>query len=175
MAAGLRDRGRRDRHPRAIRMRVSRRAERGISLYREHPTPPVFWPTLLTLRATALASAGRFPDALAVLDEAAEIVKPGSADASLVQLGRGDVLGSLADLAGAEAAYRASIEIGAANGARALQLTAATHWARLSPHGRRNALPTLQEVLATMTEGFDSPLVQSARAFLEPELTRADT
>ena len=75
------------------------RTERGIALYQEHPTPPIFWPQVLTFRASVAALNGRLDDALALLDEAAAIAPPQSADAALVQIQRADVLAARGDTA----------------------------------------------------------------------------
>jgi hypothetical protein len=150
------------------------RTLRGIALYREHPTPPIFWPTLLTLRAAATALAGQFDEALAVLDEAAVLAAERLLDLTAIEVQRGEILAGLGDRAGAEAALRHALETGAASGARALQLMAAPLLAQVSDEGRRTAAAALRQLLPTLTEGLDSPLVQGARQVLDAELSRAD-
>ena len=103
------------------------RTERGIGLYQQHPTPPVFWPQVLILRATGLALAGRIDDALGIVDEALAIAAPASLDLAFAQLRRGQLLAARGDTAAGEAAMRLSVEVAHAWGARAVELMAATH------------------------------------------------
>jgi tetratricopeptide (TPR) repeat protein len=134
-----------------------------VALYREHPTPPVFWPQVLGFRASVAALAGRFDDALAFLDEAVAISDPRSWDAALVQIQRSDVLAARGDMAAAEAALRGAIEVSSATGGRAGVLMAATRLAGFSTNGRRDAVAALQVLLPTLTEGLDTEQVKQAR------------
>lgn len=60
--------------------------ERGVGLYRNLRTPPVFWPQILGLRATTCALAGRSADALEMLDQAAELAAEGSWDSAALKI-----------------------------------------------------------------------------------------
>src|SRR5262249_4970089 len=96
--------------------------QRGISLYRERPTPPVFWPLVLSLRATALLLAGRFTDALETADEAISIARPRSPDTAANHAIRGEAFLALADREAALEAMRTSIDLATDLGARAIAL-----------------------------------------------------
>ena len=50
--------------------------DRGIGLYENLRTPPIFWPQVLGLRAQALALAGRVAEALDVVTEAMRVAGP---------------------------------------------------------------------------------------------------
>jgi predicted ATPase/class 3 adenylate cyclase len=148
--------------------------QRGIALYRERPTPPVFWPLVLSLRATALLLAGRFNDALETADEAIAIGRPRSPDTAANHAIRGEAFLALADRAAAIEAMRTSIDLASALGARAIALGTATRLASISTEGRDQAVAVLRSLLPTLTEGLESPPVVAARRILEPELTAAD-
>jgi predicted ATPase/class 3 adenylate cyclase len=151
-------------------MAAVERAERGVVLYREHPTPPVFWPQVLGFRAIAALRAGRPSDALAFLDEAAAIVPDDSIDGSAIALQRADVLLALDDEAGAIDALRAAIVFARPGFVRATELRAATLLVGLSaadPAARDLAVESLQTLLPALTEGFETRLVREARAALD--------
>ncbi len=149
------------------------RAERGVSLYQEHPTPPVFWPIVLAFRGMAATLNGRLDHAMAVLDEAVGIAGTRSWDAALALIQRGDVQALRGDVVAAEADYRLALAAAGPGNARSSQLAAATRLARLSDAGRQDALATLQAVLPTLTEGFDTALVRDARAVLDAGVAAA--
>ena len=52
--------------------------DRGIDLYQGLKAPPVFWPMLRSLEASAYGQAGRAADGLAMIDEALEIAGRGA-------------------------------------------------------------------------------------------------
>src|SRR5687768_15955951 len=109
---------------------------KGIALYRELPTPPVFWPQLLSLHATASAVAGQTQDALGVLDQAASFAEEGTWDSAVLKVQRADLLASLGDAAGAERLLHAASDEAAGAGVVAIQLRAAIRLTRLSEAGR---------------------------------------
>ena len=86
---------------------------RGFSLYHGLSTPPIFWPSMLVVRAQAFGMAGRREEALACLQEAQECVgddDPLSADVAIMQ---GDLLmgAPSPDLAAAEALFEKAASI----------------------------------------------------------------
>jgi len=148
--------------------------QRGLALYRERPTPPVFWPLVLSLNGMVLIRAGRPADALGVLDEAAVTGKSEGSDAAFVQQLRGAALLATADLPRAIEAFRMSIRKAETAGARTLALMAGLQMAGVSAAGRAEALETLRSIVPTLTEGLDTPLVVAALQLVDPELARID-
>jgi hypothetical protein len=144
------------------------RTERGIALYENLRTPPVFWPALLSLRAHACTLADRTADALGVLDQAASLASEGSWDSANLKVQRAELLLTLDDAPGAESLLRRAIEEAQQAGTRMIQLRAATRLARLAvPAPRRDATALLREVLETFTEGAHNADVLEARAVLD--------
>jgi hypothetical protein len=132
--------------------------------------PPVFWPALLTIRAAANLIAGRVPEALMTLQRAPE-VDPRDPAAVDIEVLYGDILLAFPDpdIAAAEAHYRRAGEFAHRGGMAMAELRVATRLATLS-RGRpdhADAVKRLREVLATFTEGFDTPQLQAARRAAE--------
>jgi predicted ATPase/class 3 adenylate cyclase len=140
--------------------------ERGIALYENLQTPPVFWPALLSLRAQACSLAGRAADAIEVLDHAASLTAEGSWDSSAIKVQKADVLLSLGDRQGAESLLSHAVREAQEAGVRMLQLRAATRLARLAGSSRSDATAALREIVDTLTEGDDNPDIVAARAVL---------
>ncbi len=142
--------------------------ERGVGLYRNLRTPPVFWPQILGLRAAASALAGRSADAFQMMDQAAALAAEGSWDSAALKIQRADLLIDLGDLPAAEALLRHAFDEAEPGGSLMTQLRAATPLARLAPTpGERPAIEMLREVFDRFTEGFDTPDLVDARALLE--------
>lgn len=142
--------------------------ERGIALYENLRTPPVFWTQILGLRARACAMAGRFADAVDLLDQAAALEIEGTFDSAAVKVQKADLLVSLGDAKGAESVLRRAVDEAGVAGARMIQLIAATHLARLDGAGSgSNSSAILRELYETFTEGFDTPHLKAALAALE--------
>jgi predicted ATPase len=82
---------------------------------------------------------------------------------------RGDVLAALGDRAGAETGYREAIAIAQQQNAKLLELRAATSLARLwRDHGKRTeARGLLAPIYNWFAEGFDTPVLQDAKALLD--------
>jgi hypothetical protein len=143
--------------------------ERGFRLYEGLSTPPIFWSSLLTVRAAGCLMADRLEHAWAFVEEAA------SADHHLidapVDILRGDLfLASPApDETAAQAAFGRAAALAEARGARMVHLIAATRLASLrrSAPGHDAALEALRAVYDTFTEGFDTPQLVAARAVLD--------
>ena len=130
-----------------------------MSLYSRLRTPPVFWPLLLFVRATALAHAGRPGDGMVLLDEALAVVEHGSRDsmASGMCRPKGDLLLAL-DPDAADAAepwYRRALEIATGRRAATLELRAALSLGRfLRGQGREGeARSVLAETVARAEQG----------------------
>jgi predicted ATPase/class 3 adenylate cyclase len=149
------------------------RTERGVALYENLRTPPVFWPQLLGLQAEACALAGRPSDALGLVDQAASLAGEGSWDSAALKVQKGDLLASLGDGEGAETSFRRAFDEAGLAGARMIQLRAATRLTRLEEApGARDAAATLRELLESFTEGFDTPDLREARAALDQAAAR---
>ncbi|HEX2222160.1 MAG TPA: adenylate/guanylate cyclase domain-containing protein [Candidatus Limnocylindria bacterium] len=142
--------------------------ERGIALYSNLKTPPVFWPQVLALRAEACALAGRTVDALATVEEASALAGEGSWDSAALKVQRADVLVSMGDARGAEPWLRRAVEEARGAGIRMIQLKAATRLARVAPtDGDPSPTALLRELFDSFTEGFGTPDLLEARALLD--------
>lgn len=139
-------------------------ARRGVAMYREIPTPPVFWPQLLGLRATAEALAGRLEDAITTLGEALTIAPEDAWDASILRAQRADLLASMGETDEAERQLLAAFEQAAAVGARFVQLLAATGLTRLSPAASAHGRDLLVPLVATYDADVDTRALAAARA-----------
>ena len=147
------------------------RTEQGIALYENLRTPPIFWPNILSLRAEALALAGRPAEAVGLVDQAIALNGGGNLDSAGLLVQRGDLLFALGDVRGAEGWFVRAFDDSDRFGARMSQLRAATRLARLGANPRgRDARGMLRETLDWFTEGFDAPDLVDARAALD-ELT----
>ncbi len=141
--------------------------ERGIALYENLRTPPVFWPSVLSLKAHVCAMAGRTADALALIDQAAALAEQGSWDSASLEVQRADVFVSLGAADDAEASARQAFREAQRAGARMIQLQALTRLAPLERRlGRTDATEILGALLQEFTEGTDNPDVIDARAAL---------
>jgi predicted ATPase/class 3 adenylate cyclase len=146
--------------------------ERGFQLYRGMSTPPVFWPALLIVRATACAIAGRLEEAAPLLDEAeAKLLEDDFQVVGLAIL-RGDVLlaGEEPDPVAADAQYVHATRVALATGARMSHLVALTRLVRLrrGSDGQEEVRRELEELLDSLTEGHAATQVVAARAALAP-------
>jgi hypothetical protein len=148
------------------------RLEEGFELYRGLSAPPVFWPALLMIRASALGLAGRGDEGLAFIREAGAALRSGDPLAPDVGIVHGDLLLVLSppDVPAAEAVFERAAELAGRRGARMAHLQALTRIAvlRRGSPGETGALRALQEVYDNFTEGFDTPHLVAARAAFEP-------
>jgi hypothetical protein len=141
--------------------------ERGAALYVDLRTPPVFWPQVLGLRATACALAGRHADALDLVDQALRL-EEGSFDGAKLKVQKADLFVSLGDGPAAETQLRDAFHEARAMRVPMIELQAATRLARLAGAAEaREAIARLQEVYDSFTEGFDTPDLIEARAILD--------
>ncbi len=144
--------------------------EHGMDLYQGETTPPVFWPTVLTIRAAGFAMAGRLADALAIADEALTYYRAGDPGAIDAELLRGDLLIGMGKPAGeARDAYERALRLAGQAEVRTLQLRAAIRLARLLAETPQadGAIAALRDVFDLFTEGFDTPDLLEARGVLE--------
>ena len=147
-------------------------SDRGIDLYQDLTTPPVFWPLLLSVRARGFDMAGRPADGLEAIDGAIELMS-GRVNVLYPELPivKGDLLVAAPDRGDAEEWYRHALDVARTAGARMTQLGAATRLARLRRDSggpweeEREALRTVYE---TFTEGFDVADLVEARSLLVP-------
>ena len=144
--------------------------DEGFELYEELSAPPVFWPLLLIIRARALISAGRAPEAFALVMEADAAVQSGNPTEAEVGLAHADLLLALSpdDIEGAVEMFEQTVELAKARGALMAQLVAQTRLAflRRGTPKEAQARSDLQDLYCGFTEGFDLPHLIAARAAL---------
>ena len=143
------------------------RTERGIALYENLKTPPVFWPQMLGLEAQASALADRTAQALTLVDQALALAGAATFDSAALMLQKSELLLSSGDQEGGESWLRRGLDDAGRAGARMLQLRAATRLARVARSGRREATASLRQLFETFAEGFDAPDLVEARAVLD--------
>jgi tetratricopeptide (TPR) repeat protein len=146
--------------------------DEGFALYRGLSTPPVFWPALLMIHATALLGAGRVGQAMAMMDEAETVLQDGDPVIVDFLILRGDLLmaGSPADPAAAIDRYEQAVAVARPRSARAGLLRALTRLVavRRGTPQEAAAREALQEVYDGLTEGRDLPHLLEASALLDP-------
>ncbi len=160
---------------------VARRGEvaKGIALMREGITElraigtvfslPSFFPAL----ASAYAQCGKLDEGLQAVEEGLAMAHRGGDQFSLPEIHRVKASLLLArsadDRAAVEAAFADAIEVARTQGARLLELRAATDLARL--HGESGERDAARALLTpryeAFTEGFDTPDLKDARALLD--------
>jgi predicted ATPase/class 3 adenylate cyclase len=141
--------------------------ERGVAMYQNLQTPPVFWPHVLGLQAVACALAGRSEDAIGLLDQAIALAEGDWISAGWLFIQKADLLVSRGDTATAEQLLREVVERTAAPGARMTRLRAATRLRRLANDARAaEATAELREIYDTFTEGFETNDLREASAAL---------
>jgi predicted ATPase len=147
------------------------KVEAGFELYRSLATPPVFWPALLMIHASALAGAGRTTDALDVIREAEATLHSGDPVEADLLVVHSDVLLAVdaPDPSAVEAMLERAVAIARPRGAHAAQLRALTRLAvlRRGTAGENEARQALREVYEGLTEGRDLPHLVAAREALE--------
>jgi predicted ATPase len=147
--------------------------ERGMAVYRELRTPPVFWSNLLVLRAVACAQSGKLQEALEFIDEALKVGEQLSGTGLLPEIMRlkGEFLKALSptEIEQAQALFEQALVISREFGALAMELRAATSLCQLyRERGReREGRELLQHVYERFTEGFDAPDMRAARELLQ--------
>jgi predicted ATPase len=142
----------------------------GLAAHRTAGGGLVVLPLLLEL-ATGCGRAGRPTDGLEHLGEAERQIEVSGGrwvEAHLLRV-RGDLLMIIGDRAAAEASFHQSISVASRQSARLDELLAATSLARLwRDQGKRTeARDLLAPVYNWFTEGFDTPVLQDAKALLD--------
>jgi predicted ATPase len=144
------------------------RVNKGIALYQEMKTPPVFWPQLLLIKAVAHALAGQVAEGLILIDEALAIASRG--DASTVpelSLVKGDLLTATGAADSAEQLFQRAFDDAASGAVKMTQLRAALRLCHLwRNQGRDDADRLLRSVYETFTEGFWAPDLTEAKGLL---------
>jgi predicted ATPase len=147
--------------------------EQGFGLYQQLSTPPIFWPSLLAIRATAHASAGDTSRALALIEDGWASLTKGHPAAAEVALAHGDILlrGPTPAVDAAGTLFEQAAGLSAARRARMLELQARTRLATLEAGGPVDdqALPRLRELYESFVEGHDTPPLKVAAAVLSRE------
>ena len=148
--------------------------EQGLNAYRGLKTPPVFWPLLLHLCASAYGAASRPRDGLPLLDEAiaagggelkgSEILTP-----EFLIL-KGDLLLALSsdNALDAESLYRDAVDNAREAGAAMMELQAAMRLSRLWQNQGKaeEARELLKGAYSKITEGFTTADMKEANALL---------
>lgn len=144
----------------------------GMALYQELRSPPVFWPFLLYIRASASLAAGQPAEGRPGLDVAIELMSGGSGSIMLAELQilDGDIRTAMATTGSAARSqvgdyYRRAYDRACELGARMTQLRAATRLARLAlgAGDAAAAMDLLGPVYASFTEGFGAADLREAR------------
>jgi hypothetical protein len=142
-----------------------------MELYKGETTPPVFWPLVLNLLATAYGMAGRVNDGLARADEALSFLAPDDwmrCDGMIV---RGDLLATLPGTSNEEAIglYEQTVRLAHQHGLRMAELRAGTRLVKLQrgTSAEASARAALNAVYGSFTEGFDTPDLIAARTVLD--------
>jgi predicted ATPase len=143
---------------------------RGLSLARD-TGGVVHTPWALTLLAEAEAKLGNPVKGLGYAADAAQIMEKTDERFSEAELHRvrGELLAATGDQAAAEQSYEKALAVAKRQSARIFELRAAMSLARLwRDQGKRGAASDLlAPIYNWFTEGFDTPVLQGAKALLE--------
>ena len=142
----------------------------GLTAYRA-PGTEMFIPHIIALLAAAYEIAGQAEEALALLDDALQLVERTGERWFAAELNRhkGQLLLRQRHTAAAEELYRKALGIAEEQGAKLWELRAAVSLARLCrDQGRRaQARDLLAPIYDWFTEGFDTPDLKEAKALLD--------
>ena len=148
-----------------------RRVEEGIDLYRDLSAPPIFWTSLLLVRAVGCLMAGRPEQALAHLDDAEAAAWEGNPEVVDIERLRGKAFlaSRPADPDRAAVHLERSARLAEELGTRMGRLEALTDLAELrqGTPDETQVRRALAEVYESFTEGFDTPALVAARKVLE--------
>jgi predicted ATPase/class 3 adenylate cyclase len=147
--------------------------EQGFAKYQGHISPPVFYPSIINIRAAALAQVGKQAEGLQLLNELLKDVDEEQmlTDFAPLVLLKGDLLISMSpDNMLESAGIFRQLLVGAKQfGGKSLMLQAATRLCRLDmmignaeESGRQ-----LEEIYESFTEGFDTLDLREAKAVLD--------
>jgi predicted ATPase len=145
----------------------------GLALYQGLRTPPVFWPLVRFLHASACFEAARPADGLALLREAAEQSGSDAILSPLFHILRGDLLTATGGQDGAApAAYVQAFEVASRYDERLPQLRALTRLIKLGGGGdgeggdRQRHTTRLRQLYDTFAEGLSTPDLRDAAEIL---------
>ena len=147
------------------------RVEEGFELYKGLSAPPVFWPALLMIRASALGMAGRGEEGLAFIEEA-EGRAPGRRPDGARRGHRPRRPPPRPDPAGRcrpptpSSSGRRSSRASAGPGWRSCKRSPSSPSCGTGPRAKRMPRGVLQELYDGSRKGFDSPHLVAARAAL---------
>ncbi|MFI5322060.1 MAG: AAA family ATPase [Thermodesulfobacteriota bacterium] len=145
---------------------------RGIDLYKELKTPPIFWPLLLLIQAEVNGLGGKPAEGLILIDEAMQIISHSSGRALLPEFCRikGELLLALSpeNVAAAEHLFQQALEVAQKLQARMPELRAAISLSRLRrDQGKaEQARQLLNDAYEKLTEGFTTADLTEARTIL---------
>lgn len=144
--------------------------EKGFGLYQKLSTPPIFWPSLLAIRATSHAAAGDTGRALVLIEDARASLRGKHPAAAEVALAHADILlaGPTPAVDAARGLFNHAAELSADRGARMLELQARTRLAAIDAGSplQDQALRRLRELYETFEEGHDAAPLRAAAAVL---------
>jgi hypothetical protein len=152
------------------------RVGEGMAAYQGLAAPPVFWPMLQFVSASASLIADRPADGLGPIESAIATMTGGAGTGGILvpemQLLRGDILaaleGGVAAGSVAEAAYESALDEARQRGIRLSELRAATRLFRAAaPEARSQRLHDLRSTYDAFTEGFATADLIEAREVLE--------
>jgi class 3 adenylate cyclase/tetratricopeptide (TPR) repeat protein len=128
-------------------------------------------PNVLMRLAEAYAKLRRQAEGLSCLGEAAQIIETTDervSESALHRL-RGDLLKAIGDQDAAQESYHKALEVAARQSAKLFELRAVTSLARLwrSQGKQAEARDLLTPIYCWFTEGFDTPVLQEAKALLD--------
>ena len=145
---------------------------RGMDLYEELKTPPVFWPILLLLRAGIYGQVGKPAEGLSLLDEALNIIGKGTGNTISSDIFRlkGDLLLALTpkNQVEAESCFQYALQISRERKAGMLTLRAAVSLSRLWREQNKveQARQLLKDAYDALNEGFTTADLTEAKALL---------
>ena len=146
--------------------------QRGVDIYQELKSPPIFWPLLRGFQARACGLAGKPEQGLALIDEIMQVPSLGYGRVLMVEFIqlKGNLLLALSpdNSSEAEIWYQSALETAQEQGALTLELRLTLSLTRLwqntskAEEGKR----LLRETYARFTEGFETPDLLEARELL---------
>ena len=151
------------------------RTEEGLALQRHAiaalRSMGVAIPRHLVVVADTCRRAGRLNEGLTALEELERLMEitHDRLDEAVLHLIRGDLLISKGDLSAGQASFQKAIAVARRQSAKLYELRAASSLARLwRDQGKRvEARDLLAPIYGWFTEGFDTPVLQEAKALLE--------
>ena len=145
--------------------------DRGVDLYDDQTTPPIFYPPLLQVQAVGRMLAGRIDQALALLAKSESLMPAAAPQEPDPAIMRGDLHMATAppDVTTAEASYQSAFDVARERGLRMGELQAATRLATLHRGTPREqaSLQQLRDVYNSFTEGHNTVQLVEARTVLD--------